>query len=437
MKRFVTRTIALATAIAAPLAFAQPLAAAEIPPLDTRKKVTITFYNYNLASAGIGKEGTLQLINEFMEKHPNITVEGVGVSSGDMTTRVQADIVAGRTPDLAQLIFNDLDYMATNFGIQPLDEIIPAGEWVEHTQGMVPAGLKLAELNGKMLGLAYTFSTPILFYNADVFRAAGLDPDHPPKTWDDVAKASLQIRDKTGNEGFYPGVYGQFDWLMQGVILSNGGRVLSEDRKKLMFGKPEAVEALQKLRDMRESGAHANMASGDAVDAMLAGKLGMFLNTSAYQRYLLGGSAKAGWELRAAKMPSFGDKQTGPTNSGSGLFILAKDPVKQRAAWELMKFLTSERGYTIITSKIGYLPLRLNIVDDPKYLGEWIKENPLTRPNLEQLTYLKPWESIPGNNYKQIQRIETQAFEQAVFGDGDVKAILVDAQKRAQALMPR
>jgi len=435
MKRLATTVLALA-ALIAPLALINPIAAKEIPPYEANKKVTITFYNYNLASAGIGKEGTQQLIDEFMAQHPNITVEGVAVSSSDMTTRVQADIVAGRTPDIAQLIFNDLDYMATNFGIQPLDEIIPAGEWAEHTQGMVPAGLKLSELNGKMLGLAYTFSTPILFYNADLFRAAGLDPESPPKTWDEVAAASLQIKERAGKEGFYPGVYGQFDWLMQAVILSNGGRVLSEDRKHLMFGEPAAVGALEKLRTMRESGAHANMAASDATDAMRSGNLGMFLNTSAYQRFLM--TAAAGkFELRAAKMPAFGTKPTGPTNSGSGLFILSKDPAKQRAAWELMKYLTSERGYTIITTKIGYLPLRLSIVDDPQYLGEWIKENPMTRPNLEQLTYLKPWESIPGNNYKQIQRIETQAFEQAVFGDGEVKAVLVDAQKRAQALMPR
>jgi multiple sugar transport system substrate-binding protein len=409
--------------------------AKEIPP-PSSEKVTITFYNYNLASAGIGKEATEQLIKEFMEKNPSITVEAVGVSSNDMTARMQADIVAGRSPDLAQLIFNDLDYMVTNFGIQPLQDIIPAGEWREHTQRMVPAGLQLAAIHGKMYGLAYTFSTPVLFYNADLFRAAGLNPDSPPKTWADIKAASLQIKSKTSKEGFYPGVYGQFDWLMQGVILSNGGRVLSEDRKTLTFGEKPAVEAIQMLRDLRESGAHANISANDAADAMRSGNLGMFLNTSAYQRLLMD-SANGKYELRAAKMPAFGDKPTGPTNSGSGLFVLAKDPKKQRAAWELMKYLTSERGYTIITSKIGYLPLRLDIVDDPNYLGEWTKENPLVRPNLEQLTYLKPWESIPGPNYKQIQRIETQAFEQAVFGNGDVQQIMSDAQKRAQALMPR
>jgi multiple sugar transport system substrate-binding protein len=58
-------------------------------------------------------------------------------------------------------------------------------------------------------------------------------------------------------------------------------------------------------------------------------------------------------------------------------------------------------------------------------------------PNIDQLSRLQPWESIPGNNYKQIQKIEVQAVNEAVFGKGNVAAIMQDAQKRAQALMPR
>ena len=81
--------------------------------------------------------------------------------------------------------------------------------------------------------------------------------------------------------------------------------------------------------------------------------------------------------------------------------------------------------------------MRLDIVKDPKYLGTWVAENPLIMPNIDQLSRLQPWESIPGNNYKQIQKIEIQAVNEAVFGKGNVAAVMQDAQKRAQALMPR
>jgi multiple sugar transport system substrate-binding protein len=212
--------------------------------------------------------------------------------------------------------------------------------------------------------------------------------------------------------------------------------VLSKDRKRLMFGEPEAVKTIEMLRDMVDAGAHTTVSDTDAMDNMRNGRLAMVLTTSAYQRSLMS-AAQGKFDLRAAKMPAFAGKPAVPTNSGSGLFILSKDPLKQRAAWELMKFLTSKQGYTTITTKIGYLPLRLDIVKDPKYLGTWVAENPLIMPNIEQLSRLQPWESIPGNNYKQIQKIEVQAVNEAVFGKGNVAAIMQDAQKRAQALMPR
>jgi sn-glycerol 3-phosphate transport system substrate-binding protein len=407
-------------------------AAAQTTPAPT----TISFYSYNLASAGMGGAATRQLLDEFMAANPAIKVDGVPVPADQMMARVQADIVAGHVPDVAQLIFSDLDFIVGNLGVKALGDIVPPAEWAEHTAGMVPAGLKLGEINGKTYGLAFTFSTPVLFYNATLFRAAGLDPERPPRNWDEVKQAALAIKAQTGKPGFYPSVYSGFDWLLQSLVLSNGGRVLSEDRKRLMFGEADSVAAIATMRDLVVSGAQPNLADADAHDAMAAGNLGMVLTTSVYTRVLLNAS-KDKWELRAAPMPSFGDKPTAPVNSGSALFILAADPAKQLASWELMKFLTSKRGYTIITSKIGYLPLRLDIVADPNYLGPWVEENPLVRPNLEQLTRLNQWQSFPGANYKQINKIEVAAVNEAVYGKGDVATVMREAQARAQTLMPR
>jgi multiple sugar transport system substrate-binding protein len=212
---------------------------------------------------------------------------------------------------------------------------------------------------------------------------------------------------------------------------------MSEDRTRLMFAQPESVEALQIMREMLKSGAHANLRSGEDVDAFMSGNLGMILTTSVYTRAFQN-AAKDKFELRAGAMPSFGAKPTRPTNSGSALFIMSRDPAKQRASWELVKFMTSRRAFTVITSKIGYLPLRLDIVDDPNYLGPWVRENPLIRPNIEQLSRLNQWVAYPGANYRQISRILVSAANEAVFGaSDDVARIMGEAQERAQALMPR
>jgi len=427
------RTTIIATLLA--LTTAVPvLAQTMAPSIDT--PVTIRFYNYNLATAGLGAEATQKLINEFMAANPNVTVEGVAYSSAD-SSRIQADLAAGQAVDVVQTVFSDLDFSVHNFGAQALEDIVPAAEFSAHLEGMHPNGTKLGVLNGKTYGLAYTFSTPVLFYNADLFRAAGLDPDSPPKTWADLKTTALAIEDKTDAEGFTAGITGPsaVDWLLQGVVRSNNGEVISRDRTTLKFAEPEAVEAIAMLRDLYDAGVYENYDFAGAVDAMAAGNLGMYLQTSALQASLVAG-AKDNYELRSAAMPQFGDKPTRPNNSGSALTIHTTDPLKQRPAWELMKLLTSEHGYTVITSEIGYLPLRPAIVTDPKYLAGWIAEHPLVAANLEQLDRLEPWDPMPGPNYRQIGKTMMDAVEMSIFGGTDVAATLADAQANAQALMP-
>ncbi len=400
--------------------------------------VQINFYNYNLATAGLGADATRKLLREFMRANPNIKVNGVGVPVTGFTARVQADLAAHRQVDLIQLGFGDLDFAVHSLGAKALEDLIPAPELAANFAGIAPNGLKLGMLDGKTYGLAYTFSTPVLFYNADLFRAAGLNPDQPPLTWAEVKQAALTIKAKTGKGGLATGILGPsaFDWLFQGVVRSNGGETISRDRKTMKFAAPEAVEAVAMLRDLNDSGAMANLDVNAAMEAMAAGDMGMYLQTSAVQGFIVAG-AKDKFDLRASTMPSFGAKKVRPNNSGIALILLATDPVLQRAAWELMKFLTSKRGYTIITSEIGYLPLRTDIVDDPQYLGEWVKTHPLVQPNLKQLAVLEPWDAMPGPNYRQIVKTMMDAVELAVTGKVDVAATLLAAQQTTQAMLPK
>ena len=397
--------------------------------------VTITFYNYNLATASAGADATRELIAEFEAANPNIKIEAVGVPSNEIVTRLQADMAAGQQPDVAQLVFRDLIYIASDLGANALEDMAGADGYADLVDGLIPRGVDLGKVDGKTYGLAYTFSTPVLFYNADLFKAAGLDPDKPPRTWAEVKTAADAIVEKTDAEGFFPGAYGPADgtFVYQAILMSNGGKV--RDGNALTFANAEGIEAVQMLRDMVDSGGHGRLDPSNPSESMAAGTLGMFLYTSAVQN-TLSKASEGNWDLRVAPLPAFGDKPTAPTNSGSALFSFSKDPVKQRASYELMKFLTSKHGYTTITSKIGYLPLRLDIVDDPEFLGPWTATHPLIRPNLEQLARLTPNVAFPGPNYRQAESLMKEAVTEAVFGEGDVTQVLTGAQETAQGLMP-
>jgi multiple sugar transport system substrate-binding protein len=143
------RSAFLRLGAAAAAGLATPARAQQIPP-RSNTPVTISFYNYNLATAGLGAQATRDLIRGFMQANPHIRVEGVGVTSTQILARTQADVAAGRPPDVAQLIFSDLDFIATSLGVKPLQDIIPADEWAEHTAGMVPNGLRLGAIQGRV-----------------------------------------------------------------------------------------------------------------------------------------------------------------------------------------------------------------------------------------------------------------------------------------------
>jgi multiple sugar transport system substrate-binding protein len=397
--------------------------------------VNISFYTYNYMNQQ--KAGVDQLITDFNAENPNITVEIIQTSATDSNSKIWADLAAGIIPDVIQITFDSLDYAVNNYGVQDLNRIVPKAHLDEHLAGFYPAALEVAKLDGHLYGLPYTFSTPVLFYNASIFEEAGLDPDNPPSTWAEVETAGLQIVKKTGKDGFVFGATTAYDMFLQGLIRSNGGRALSEDRKTITFGETPSVEAVAMLQSMRQKGAHAAMNDLQGGEAFMAGNLGMMLTTAAYQVIMLAAAEAGGWELRTAKMPSFGNKPAVPTNSGSGLLICSKDPAKQLAAWRFIKHVTSDRGYTIITTMMGYPPLRPNVIADERYLKTWAEENPLVQPNLEQIEIVTPWQSYPGSNWQQIEGILMDALNKCIFTDADVRQTLQAAQRQAQSLMPR
>lgn len=410
-------------------------AANYLPPLPAGTTVNIVWYN--LAAAGAIKEVYDQLLGEFAAANPNIKVEARGIPAADSAAKVQADVVAGNVPDLLQGVFSDLDFVANELKAPAVEDLVSPAELAEWSGGEFPMsvnGLKLAALNGKTYGVPFNLSTQTLYYNANLLTMAGLDPNKPPATWNEVKQYALQIKERTGKEGI---VIPPSDWMFQAIAGSNGGRVMTEDRRTLTYTQPETVAAAQMWQDLVKSGAHPALSADNTTMAFTSSNLGMTLWTSALQANFVAAAAKGGWTLHSAKMPAFGGKPTTPVNSGSGLFILSRDRLKQRAAWELMKFLTSARAYTTVTSKIGYLPLRPGIVNDDRYLKPYVQMNPLVQPNLEQLERLRPWVAFPGSNYRQIFDLMTKAEEEVIYGGADAERTLKAAQDRSQSLMPK
>ncbi len=419
-------------------------AASVVPELSDDQQVEIVFESYNLTQAGVWTDTVNQLISEFEEEHPNISVkaqptQGAGAASGNYVSSVQTQLLAGNPPDVAQLTFDALEYTATQLGAKPLSDLVSEEELEEHFGGenpMHPNAKVLADWNGKTYGMPYVFSTPVLFYNADMLAAAGVPADADLSTWDAVEKVAAQVTAQTGKPSLDINctVKGGH-WCMQGLFKSNGAEVLSDDRTKIGFGSPEAAETVARFAEMTESGVLRSADAAAQMEGLAKGDTAMILTTSALQGMFMQAADAGGWSLAAAPMPAFEGQEAVPTNSGSALFVLSDDPAKQRAGWELIKFLTSDRAYELISSQIGYLPLRTGLVEEGGALDEWAQENPLIEPNLSQLDRMQPWVSYPGNSYVQVDDLLATAVEEVVYYGKPAEETMTEAAERAQELI--
>lgn len=418
-----------------------------IPELKPNQQVSITFESYNLTRP-TWTTAIDGLISQFEAAHPNIHVKpqapsGNGVATGDYLSSVRSEILAGNAPDVAQVTFNGLSFAATGLRAKPIDELVGQAAVAANyggTHPFAPTATALGVINGHTYAVPYVFSTPVLWINANLFKAAGLDPAKPPATWAEAKTDALAIVKKTGKGGLYLDctTKGSGDWCFQSLVRSAGGNVMSADGKQLTFAEAPAVAAVTMAQDLVKSGATPNLSQAQAWEDFSRGGLGMLLETSALQGTFLAASAAGKWNLSAAQEPGFGATPAVPTNSGSGLSIFSTTPDKQRAAWELVKFLTSDAAYKVISTQIGYLPLRPSLTTDPNGLQAWAALHPaLLQPNLDQLTRLQPWRAFPGASYQQIVDLMMSAAESAIYQGKDPASTMLAAQQQATALLPK
>lgn len=435
-----------ATANANPSPTANPKMSPAFKPVPRSQHVTLTLVTYVPLISATAKNTLDNMISIFEKHEPNITVNiqtTTSTNGAAITSAVQQDEAAGQTPDVVQSGLDMLRYLVTGgLGAQNLTKIAGPQQMALEWGGKFPyqPALKaLGQVNGQQYAIPWVLSTPVLFYNAGLFRKAGLDPSKPPTTWSQLEADALAIKKATGADGLSNCAAGaasvSVDWCTQAVVFSNGGTVMSPDGKQLTWTDPKTVSAIEALGNLGRSGAMVNLSNGQTVQEWAQGKLAMAINSSAAQGILVK-TAAGHFQVMSAELPGFGGKQSVPTNSGSALAILAKDPLRQRAAWELIRYLTSPTSFTWITQYIGYAPLRTTLINAPNGLQGWAKTQTLIAPNIDQLKRLVPWQDYPGADFAQIEALLENAIISVAYQGADAKTALSQAQAQAQALLP-
>jgi multiple sugar transport system substrate-binding protein len=347
---------------------------------------------------GFFKDVMDKISTEYMKQNPDVKITFASPSP-TYEEGLQLMLRQAGTPQMPDVSFIGLNRLRVlaekNVGVDLTPFIKKDANFA--SEGFSDRLLSLARFGGKQMGLAFATSNPIAYYNADLIRKAGGDPDKLPKTWDEVFALSQKVAALgDGTIGMNYRWQGD-DWMFSALLFGNGGTMLTPDEKKVAFDGAEGLASLKLIDRMVKEGKMPAMTSDAAVQAFTAGKTGMFFWTTGGLRSIINGVGGK-FELRTAPMPVI-DAQKGrlPTG-GNAAVMFTTDPARQDAVFKFIKFASGPFGASVVVPGTGYVPNNELAAKDERYLAKFYEENPLFRAGLSQMNLMIPWYSFPGQN---------------------------------------
>ncbi|GAA1952721.1 extracellular solute-binding protein [Kitasatospora viridis] len=321
-------------------------------PLDPQTAVTISIDCAPGADQAAGKADYADDLAVFKVKYPNVTIDAKPyVGQCEVPAQQTAEYKAHDETGAFHAYFTDQDQTlnsgdAADISAYVNDRTVPG------YSGMLASVKQNLGADGKVYALPINYYSTGLVYNRDLFKQAGLDPDKPPVTWDQVQADAKKIAalggGVTGYEDYSGGNNG--GWHFTSELYSLGGKMVSADGTKAAFDSPQGKQVLQRLHDMRFTdqsiGATPLTQWADAFPPLATGKVGMFIGAPDVVKHLI--------EVLGADKNAFGlgpmPGATGPAASlgGGDLYYLKKgqtpNQIKAEIAWIDFEYLTPDAG---------------------------------------------------------------------------------------------
>ncbi len=413
------------------------LAACGSAASPTPSSVTLTFY-YPVAVPGPITQIIDGYITKFEQQNPNIKVNAV-LSGGypDTLTKIETTIKGGGTPpDVAVMLSTDLYSLVDSNAIQPLDDYVNAAGGSGFTSDFYPAFLANSNYQGHIWSLPFQRSTPVLYYNKDMFQAAGLDLSHGPANFQEMVSDAQKLTktDASGNTTTW-GIEISSDgipyWLFQSFVIGGGSNVVGTAANKVTFDTPEVTQALQDFADL--SAKYKVMPTGilqwaNMPNDFVNGKAAMIWHSSGSLTNILKQA-----KFNVGVSYTVGEKGFGAPTGGGNIYMLKGIPADhQAAAWKFIQFMTSTDIQADWSINTGYIPGRKSSMDT-QAMKDYIAKTPQAAVAPQGLQYASA--ELAAHDNAQIQKALGDAVQAVLTGKSTPADALKAAQQQADQIL--
>ena len=364
----------------------------------------------------------------------------------DSLNKIKAGLQSKDVPALAQMYDLATALMVDLKVTEPMQTYIDKDKYDLST--FEPNVLGYYSVGGKLYGMPFNTSAPILYYNKTLFKAAGLDPEKPPRTYAEVLDYAKKLTKKDASGKMLVAGYGIsiYGWIFEQLNATAGGLYLNNDNGRsarataAAFNSPQGIAAVQFWKDGLDAGVyqlfgvHPN-GTNAVVAAFQSQQVAMYIESTARVRAMIDTSVANKFDLGTAYIPRPNEdayKKAGVIIGGASVYIMKDRPdAEKNCAWEFVKFGTSPELQAYWHTSSGYYPVTKKAYD-VQIDKDWVTKYPQFLTAVNQLhdspAIMSSMGGFSGTMQQNRLRIE-QAIDAVLAGKATAKDALDAAAK--------
>ncbi|HWJ79480.1 MAG TPA: ABC transporter substrate-binding protein [Niallia sp.] len=393
---------------------------------------TVTFWH---SMGGAAQEALNSIVEEYNQSQDKVTVNAEFQGTYDEAlTKFHSVAGTDSAPTMMQVFEIGTKSMVNSGFIEPIQTFVDEDNY--DMSGLEENIINYYKIDDTFYSMPFNSSTPVMYYNKDAFKAAGLDPEIAPTTYKEVIDVSKKITEANPKmKGFALQAYG---WLYEQLLANQGALLMNNDNGRtdtpteVGFTDEQGKSVFNWVKQMIDDETFANYGTnGDnMVAGFLAGDVAMFMQSSASARDVID---NAPFEVGVAFIPyPESIERQGVVIGGASLWMIKdKSEAEQKAAWDFMKYLQTPEIQAKWHVGTGYFAVNPAAYEKQEVKDAYEKM-PQLQVTVEQLQSTKSSYATQGalmDMIPEARRISETALE-TVYNGGDIDKAYKDMVKQ-------